>query len=730
LSGCSSFINTDVSEYPLVSSLTTQEVVDYYAKALDYDSVVSRNVTVHETSYVTQDIKGSKEDKLKSLVNKAESILAADEYEFSEENARVVSEDTYNYIKATIDDIALSNGSITSMTGALGYYFVDVDYTISAQESGEFTQMANILGLNGVWTSTADGSYKLNETYLNTVVNSMNQYYYDNNIVKCAVFDSETGVFDILDGVEPVLTRTVVSSTSNDDEEISNEVYIPEEDEELLDEETDETLESDDESLEDEDADTTELDNEDADSTEETSKKTTNKVVNTTEEVTDTEETNELLEELDITPMEYKTSTYTSMVDESRRNSLDIRLINAVAGSSLTQKAFLPSLDIVYTKPASSGDISGYGIYSSGSAGLKLFGYDRSNMSGTLTMRYVFKDDPAASGDIIGTNIYVVEEDVTTGTNISDQNVIIPEFLESEFEQLIERADRVQVNADLAGILNGLIYEDLGVGVLTGYKNESSNVLKYMSTIRQIISRNTENNAYELEIETTTIEGPKSVDCYGTYRDKYYVVIQQQGTNFVISDMVRVSREMASEPPINPDSAVEKRLVALNLAGEVSDDAKSEIIELMSDLYTAGTNRLLYAKDDDGNLKTINVNGTDVTLERGMYDCFDSDTTMLSSDELEYLNSQIRNQLVKYGTDTPSVYSGTVTKWIGGYDNQAEFTTEELITYSGQNTGYYAQVYYLVSKMNDIWVIDERTIMDEREVTGTDLENIKSRVGQ
>jgi hypothetical protein len=113
-----------------------------------------------------------------------------------------------------------------------------------------------------------------------------------------------------------------------------------------------------------------------------------------------------------------------------------------------------------------------------------------------------------------------------------------------------------------------------------------------------------------------------------------------------------------------------------------------------------------------------------------MYDCFDSDTTMLSSDEYEYMNSLLRNKLIKYGTSTPATMTGTVTSWIGGYDNQAEFMTEELITYSGTNTGYYAQVYYLVSKMNDVWVIDERTVIDDREVTGSDLDSIKSRLGQ
>ena len=38
LTGCTSFIHEDVAKYPLVNQLTNQEVVDYYAKALDYDA--------------------------------------------------------------------------------------------------------------------------------------------------------------------------------------------------------------------------------------------------------------------------------------------------------------------------------------------------------------------------------------------------------------------------------------------------------------------------------------------------------------------------------------------------------------------------------------------------------------------------------------------------------------------------------------------------------------------
>lgn len=715
LTGCNSFINNDVTKYPLVPALTTQEVVDYYAKAMDYDAVVSKNVTVHETNYATQDISGSKEEILKSLVSQAEGILGKNEYEYTEDNARIISADTFNYIKSSLDNEVLSNGSITQMKGALGYYFVDVKYNISAKTPGTFNQMTSLLGLDGVWLTQYDGTYKLDVGYLQTTVRALNKYYAENNIMKCATFSDSTGTFEVLDGVAPDVAGTYSSNTNVDNTDMST--VVTEEDVEAAVEDAMSNIG--------ENTETTDESTSEEVSNDENSEETTDE----NNESTDSANTNES-ESSVVTPMEFKTTSYNSIVSSDRKVQLDIDLINKVVGTSLHQKSFLPSLDLVYNKPEAEGTISGYGIYTAGANGLKLFGFDRNALSGTVTLRYVFKDDAAASGDIVGTNVYVLEEEITTGTNVSDQNVIIPDFLRSQFEQLIERADRVQSDVDLSGMLNGKIYEDMGFAVLAGYKNEGCRTLKNMSTIRQIISRDTENNAYLLEIETTIMDGPRSVDCYGNYRDKSYVVVQQQGNQFVISDQIRVSREVSNEAPINPDSATEKRLVALNLAGEIDDETKSDILKLMSDLYTAGTNRLMYAHDDEGNLKTITVNGQEVTLERGMYDCFDSDPTMLSSDELEYMNSQLRNKLVKYGVNTPAVYSGTVTNWIGGYDNQAEFMTEELITYSGKGTGYYMQVYYLVSKMNDTWVIDERTIIDENEVEGTNLDNIKSRVGQ
>ena len=41
------------------------------------------------------------------------------------------------------------------------------------------------------------------------------------------------------------------------------------------------------------------------------------------------------------------------------------------------------------------------------------------------------------------------------------------------------------------------------------------------------------------------------------------------------------------------------------------------------------------------------IEGETVTVKKGMYDCFQSDINLLSSEKLEYINSDLRNKLIK-----------------------------------------------------------------------------------
>lgn len=740
--GCSSVISADVSKYPLTSMASNQEIVDYYAKSMEYDSVVSRNVQVHETKYEVKDIEGSKEKVLKSLVKQAEEILSQDEYIADEESSKIVSQDTYDYIKATLDNESLSKSTIENITGALGYYFVDVRYQVSSSKAGEFKPQASLLGLDGVWKTNYDGQPILDSAYLTQIANNLSKYFKDNLIGKKAVIkdgvieleDAEiekpTDTTDTLDTRETPDAVDTGDTGDNDTDNGTTPVAMNRSNNNFITTATKKanmiplsTASMGTDNSEDGIEPTSETDSSE-NGTDTDENKTDNKE-KAEEEGKRKARLSELTESVEL--VEQTPANYTDTVDDNRKIKLNIPFINSVAGAGLSQKAFLPSLGDVYEIPKGNG-LGGYGIYTAGADGLRLFKFNRDKLAGEVTLRFVFKDSDDASGTIVGTNIYMTSEDITTGVSVAEQEVLIPDYLQSKLEQTIERSDRAQANIDLSGMLSNNLYEDIGVAILAGYKNNSTRTLKYMSTLRQVLVRDTKDNAYLVEVETTMTDGARSVDCYGTYRDKYYAVIQQKGNNFVITDMIRISREMVTEPPIYPNSSTENRLIALNLSGEISEKDQEEIKELLSNLYTAGSNRILRAQDEDGNYQTITVDGQEQEIKFGMYDCFNSDTTMLSTDELEYMQSYLRNKLTKYGTDISSIYQGTVTSFIGGYSNQAELTAEELITYNGRDTGCYMKVYYLVSKMGDYWVIDERKVLSEEELQGEQLNNVLERI--
>lgn len=723
LTGCSSFISEDVTSYPLASTMTSAELVDYYAKALKYDSIVSRNVDVHETKYEMKDIEGAKSEKLKDLTSQCEAILGKNEYTPTEDSVKLVSNDTFHYIKGSLDNEVLTGGKVQNIQGALGYYFVDVKYDVTSKTPGTFKDVVNLIGLDGAFTKDYKDRYSINTAYLTAVVKQLNEYYYKNNINKCAVFDSNANTIRILDNTAPDYSDNIVDdydSFENSDSDIYTAPGDEDEQDDTLSDIGTDSSDSSDEAV-------TSDDETDDSKSSVKAKKSTKSSDKSDDDNKKSDKKNKKSNKKSATGSDALPdgSNYTIVTPESRRLQLDTKLINKTTGSSTTGIADMPELDDVYNKPSEEGTISGYGIYPAGDDGLKTFGFDRSKLSGSVTLRYVFKDDETGTGDILGSNIYIQSEEITNGVNVSSNNVLVPEFLQSQLEQIVERADRVQANNDLAGLMSGNVYEDIGVGVLRGYKSKNTGISKHMSTIRQIINRDTANNSYLLEVETTTIEGAKDVDSYGTYKDISYVVVQQQGDKFIITDWCRVSRTIAAEPPIDPESNVQKRLIALNLAGSISDDSKDSIKSLLSNLYTAGTNRLLRGPEE------IKVDGETRTLEKGMYDCFASDTSILSADDLEYENSLLRDILTKHGVDISSIYSGTVTEWIGGYEDQAEFTTEELVSYDGLNSGYYMQVYYLAQIVNDEWVIAERTVLDSYDVDDAEqLDAIKERVGQ
>lgn len=607
LSGCGTTIfSEDATKYPLVPALTVSEVTDYYAKALEFDSIVSRNIKVDSTAYETIEI--TDEDKiteLKDIVSKAEDMLSLSSYNYSDANDKILDEENYHYIKSYLNDRELKNGKITKTSQAMGYYFIDVEYDIGARDVGTLKGAASLLGINGAFIhSDYYNTDSIDTAYLSQAINKLNNYYKENKIDKVVNFDASSGA---------------ISVTNSGETEV-----------------------------------------------------------------------------------------------------IDISEFHSIVGSSISNTAYMPSLDTIFNLPGDSSNVSGIGIVAVGENGLKNFGFDRSQISGKTTLRYVYKDSINSTG-LTNTNIYVVESQVESGVSTAS-DTLVPEFVSNELDKLIERADRAIVNNDLCALMSGDIFSNTGYGVLFGYTSDHVNVLRQISTVRRVISRDIDNGEYLIEVESQRQEGPKGADVYGTYRDKSYVSVKQVGQEFIITDWVVMSRQIESEPDIDPDSAVAKRLVALNLAGDVSESAKEGAEKLLSDLYTASNYRILNGP------KEITTSDGVKTLEKGMYDCFNSDVAMLSSSKKEDINSTLRGLLIKHGSNISSQISGIVTEWIGGADNQIEFITEEVITYQGRTDGVYMECYYLISKMADEWVIDDIQIISQEEISGDQLQTTIDRI--
>ena len=412
---------------------------------------------------------------------------------------------------------------------------------------------------------------------------------------------------------------------------------------------------------------------------------------------------------------------------EPRKSVIDLSLFARVVGYG-TYTAYVPELSEIYNIPelakdgANEGVINGIGLYPSGAFGMTNFGFNRNNLTGTCTLRYVFKEDLVNPDRLSCTNIYVKYYEITTGFNANFDS-LIPNFLMEQFKTIVERADRVITNQDITGLMKGSVFGDIGMAVLTGYSSKSGNVLRQISSLRRIISRNIANNSYLVEIESYRQEGNKDADIYATYKDTIYAVIEQEGSEFIITDWITMNRQLFVEPDIDPDAATAKRIVSLGLTSEPTEETKNAAEKLLDELYTASSYRILYGPQqlDDG-----------TTIERGMYDCFDSNVGMLSSTKKEEINNTLRKLLIKYGTTTGATMDGVITSLIGGStnQNQVEFTTEEVIQYQGRSSGIYMSCYYLMSCMEDVWVIDDIQILGNgpEELTGEGLASVVHRI--
>lgn len=673
LVGCSARV--DINDLPTTGFSQTKDVRDYYKAQMNYDNVITRTNNINYTQYEKHQVTAETAAKIKEAQAAVESLLSQNVYDASAPGAKYMDESAWAYFKSDIEDKELSNPSVGDVTEADGFYFVDVKYNIKQTNAiGQFTNYTPLVGINGAFIRDSQETDYVEPYYLASICTALNNYYSENGQSTRLNYDGVT--FQITsDGSE----ASVMEVPEQYYEDVVNGPDTEETVEETIDPETGEVIPS---------------------------------------ETTD-ENVDGAVDENEVTIQEDWDGLIT---DESvssitgRENPIDITVINSLVGASLRSRAYLPRIDLVYTV-ADSNALSGWAIYPQGSHDLQSYGYDRNGVNGTCTVRFVFKQDLDDPTTITGYNFYIVEETNNYGIENSGDTVFVADYVMTELNKVIERWDRVVVNNDLPGMQSGNLFKDMGMGIDYAYKYSTGNISRRIQTLRKVLGRNTEDNTFLLDVETYSEEGSKSSDITGTYIYEYYVTVKQDGQSFYVTDWALQSRELQREPDINPDKSTQRRLVALNLSGDVDEATREEIRGFMADYYLAA-NRLA------GNDFEYTNNGVTVT-KRGLYSIVESDAAMLDEDQRTDLLETVVNYMQKNNGATN--YVGSITEWIGGTENQVEIQTEELWVWKS-GTAEYQSVYYLMSHMEDQWVIDQRTVLSSQLIEQTGIESYLNRI--
>lgn len=405
----------------------------------------------------------------------------------------------------------------------------------------------------------------------------------------------------------------------------------------------------------------------------------------------------------------------------TRRPKYNTTLANEVIGSSSTSLAAMPELTRVYQpvpKDASS-QMAGYGIMLQGNKTMDQYGYDITKQQGTAYVRYVFKQHITEPDKIEFINAYMMNYTLNETPN-TDINIIVPDFITTEASKLLSRADRCISNADLAGLMNGSIFADIGQAILTGYMNKYAYMDSYNTVLQGVVGRNQEHNSYLLKIRTVRDIGAKGGVDSGRYvYDGYAVMSQMRSTEFVITDYVYTQMQTVREPSVNLDDTIIRQLASLNLSGEIDDKTKASIETLLGSMYKSMT-----GNGSEKAPRYLTSEGNHI----GYADCLTDDETLLPKDDKEYIVSKITGWITRYSATDNTVYSGFVSDWMGGNDSQAEFITQELIEYPDRGTGMYLKVYYLVNDYDDSFKVAEMRPLESKTVTGIELESIKEKI--
>ena len=723
VTGCSSFDYSKIQYQPF---LTRQEVVDYYANQMSYDSIVKR------TAVRTNKIEWNKvpEDIQDKLWQETTKVLTT--YQLNDGYEGEMTRYVHDNLKLTLDDLVLSapdGGFSYTEAESRGYYFVTVYFTTQLNTQGSLKGEANYIGVNGaIIDGTSDGVEEvpvLDTNFMNASLAKINEYRVKNHLDPYPDYGSAftnnaveqvQEQQDTSDAEGNAIVENTEDSISN--EEVINQTAIPNKKyiaSSLIFVNSRKTASSMAKKRK-------PVTNQTEESTTETVEESQleDSISSADTETMESSETEPLTDSALSTETENTGYSYVDnsedAINDSYANNVrqllyDVKLFNKVVGSSHEQMACVPYVSMVYNPVEPQGSLSGYGIFSEGAYGLKDFGYDRTKYgTGTMKITFVFKQNPQRRDRFDYSYCYINE--YKTNISLEDKDVTQSSYIDGMLDVVIERADRAFSNKDSAGLMSKEIYEPSDLGLRELELRNSSNVLAYMTKRVKTLDR--KNKEYLVELERTSELSPKGLGTTARYKDKYYAVIRQDGVEFKINDIVWVSRDIERIPEPNSDDSIIRRLTSLNLSGDVSEQAKIDINDMFKKL-SMGVNE---KRRED----SVGEDGKPVY---GVYGRFDSDTSLLSTEKSEYLKSKLTTRLNRFGSDKNWNLNIRVAEWLGGYNDQVELETEELYTYEGLDKGIYVKNYYLVSHYGKEWVIDDIIAIEENEVSGAELEQLK-----
>lgn len=384
-------------------------------------------------------------------------------------------------------------------------------------------------------------------------------------------------------------------------------------------------------------------------------------------------------------------------------NAIDITTYNNSMGASITQTAFMPAIDLVFKKSPNGSKLGGYGIYAQGTNGMGSFGINRKDTRAQMTVRYILERDFLDDSKVALHSMYVKDFKMNNIPDIATmEKDIFPQFIMDKIIETVDRSDRVKSNRDITGLASGDVYYDLRNAILWGHK-ANNNVFTHISQVDNFLKRN--GNFYLAEVSTNVFSDIKN-DKAGQahFKDKYLVLIEQKQLEekFVIVDWMRIGRETVVEPKLEFRNQKAQRYGEISLAGVVPEEVKPIVRGVLQDYYGMA---------NEANWK-------------GVKKFYNKDVEILSSTDRDDIFSTLSKWCGKFGFEDTVTWQirSSVMDWVGGTDSQVELISHELITYEGTDYSQLIKNYYVLSKFENEWSIDDVRVIETTELYGEDTQ--------